>query len=125
MMIFINEAYKEKTFPREYSLGFIKLLSPICPHIAEEIWADLGHDNTIAYESWPTYDESKLTSDSLNLVVQVNGKLRDKIEVAVDADNETIIATALASEKVKAFTDGHEVVKTIVVPKKLVNIVVR
>ena len=125
MMIFMNDVYKAEKVYKPYMEGFIKLLSPICPHIAEEIWADLGHDNTIAYESWPTYDESKLTSDSLNLVVQVNGKLRDKIEVAVDADNETIIATALASEKVKAFTDGHEVIKTIVVPKKLVNIVVR
>ena len=125
MMIFMNDVYKAEKVYRPYMEGFIKLLSPICPHIAEEIWADLGHDKTIAYESWPTYDESKLTSDTLNLVVQVNGKLRDKIEVAVDADNDVIIATALASEKVKAFTDGHEVIKTIVVPKKLVNIVVR
>ena len=125
MMIFMNDAYKAEKVYKPYMEGFIKLLSPICPHIAEEIWADLGHDNTIAYESWPTYDESKLTSDTLNLVVQVNGKLRDKIEVAVDADNDSIIATALASEKVKAFTDGHQVIKTIVVPKKLVNIVVK
>ena len=125
MMIFMNDAYKSEKVYKPYMEGFIKLLSPICPHIAEEIWADLGHDNTIAYESWPTYDESKLTSDTLNLVVQVNGKLRDKIEVAVDADNDSIIATALASEKVKAFTDGHQVIKTIVVPKKLVNIVVK
>ena len=125
MMIFMNDVYKAEKVYRPYMEGFIKLLSPICPHIAEEIWADLGHNKTIAYESWPTYDESKLTSDTLNLVIQVNGKLRDKIEVAVDADNESIIATALASEKVKAFTDGHEVIKTIVVPKKLVNIVVR
>ena len=125
MMIFMNDAYKAEKVYKPYMEGFIKLLSPICPHIAEEIWADLGHDNTIAYESWPTFDESKLTSDTLNLVVQVNGKLRDKIEVAVDADNDSIIATALASEKVKAFTDGHQVIKTIVVPKKLVNIVVK
>ena len=125
MMIFMNEVYKAEKVYKPYMEGFIKLLSPICPHIAEEIWQDLGHVGTIAYESWPTYDESKLTSDTLNLVVQVNGKLRDKIEVAVDADNDVIIATALASEKVKAFTDGHEIVKTIVVPKKLVNIVVR
>ena len=125
MMIFMNDVYKAEKVYKPYMEGFIKLLSPICPHIAEEIWQDLGHEGTIAYESWPTYDESKLTSDTLNLVVQVNGKLRDKIEVAVDADNESIIATALASDKVKAFTDGHEIVKTIVVPKKLVNIVVR
>ena len=125
MMIFMNDAYKAEKVYRPYMEGFIKLLSPICPHIAEEIWQDLGHEGTIAYESWPTYDESKLTSDTLNLVVQVNGKLRDKIEVAVDADNDSIIATALASEKVKAFTDGHQIIKTIVVPKKLVNIVVK
>ena len=125
MMIFMNDAYKAEKVYRPYMEGFVKLLSPICPHIAEEIWQDLGHEGTIAYESWPTYDESKLTSDTLNLVVQVNGKLRDKIEVAVDADNDSIIATALASEKVKAFTDGHQIIKTIVVPKKLVNIVVK
>ena len=125
MMIFMNEAYKANKVYKPYMEGFIKLLSPICPHMAEEIWTDLGHDGTIAYESWPTYDESKLVSDTLGLVVQVNGKLRAKIEVALDADNDSIIATALASEKVKAFTDGHQIVKTIVVPKKLVNIVIR
>ena len=125
MMIFMNEAYKAEKVYRPYMEGFIKLLSPICPHIAEEIWTDLGHEGTIAYEAWPTYDESKLVSDTLGLVVQVNGKLRDKIEVAADADNDSIISTALASEKVKAFTEGHQIIKTIVVPKKLVNIVVR
>ena len=121
----MNEAYKAEKVYRPYMEGFIKLLSPICPHIAEEIWTDLGHEGTIAYEAWPTYDESKLVSDTLGLVVQVNGKLRDKIEVAADADNDSIISTALASEKVKAFTEGHQIIKTIVVPKKLVNIVVR
>ena len=74
-MIFVNSVYKEETWNLEYAKNFIKLLNPIAPHIAEEIWSEVfNNDKTIAYESWPTYDESKLTSDTLNLVVQVNGK---------------------------------------------------
>ena len=125
MMTFLNDAYKTNSLYLPYMEGFVKMLAPICPHICEEIWADLGHDNSIAYESWPKYDETKLTSNVVNLVVQVNGKLRDKIEVETDLNNDEIIKLALACDKVKAFTDGHEIVKTIVVPKKLVNIVVK
>lgn len=125
MMTFINEVYKAQIVYKPYMEGFIKLLSPICPHMCEEIWQDLGYNKTIAYEAWPTYDESKLASDTVSLVVQVNGKLRDKIEVLASWDNEAIIKEALASEKVKAFIDGKEVIKTIVVPKKIVNIVIK
>ena len=125
MMTFLNEAYKANSIYRPYAEGFIKLLSPIVPHLGEEIWEMLGHDTTIAYEAWPTYDEAKLASDTICLIVQVNGKLRDRIEVDANASDDTIKELALASQKVKAFTDGHMIVKTIVVPKKLVNIVVR
>ena len=125
MMTFLNEAYKANSIYRPYAEGFIKLLSPIVPHLGEEIWEMLGHDTTIAYEAWPTYDEAKLASDVICLIVQVNGKLRDRIEVDANASDDVIKEIALASQKVKAFTDGHTVVKTIVVPKKLVNIVVR
>lgn len=125
LMIFLNEAYKATTIAIEHLEGFIKMLAPVCPHVCEELWQMLGHNEAIAYASWPKFDESKLASDSLSLVVQVNGKLRDKIEVAVDASQDEIINTALSCEKVKAYIEGHEVVKTIVVPKKLVNIVVR
>ncbi len=125
MMIFMNEATKAPAVNIEYVEGLVKLLSPITPHICEELWQILGHSNTIAYEAWPKCDESKLVSATVNMVVQVNGKLRDKIEVAQDETQENVIAKALSSEQVKKFTDGHEIVKTIVVPKKIVNIVIK
>ncbi len=124
LMTFINEVYKAESVYRPYMENFVKLLYPICPHFCEEIWEFLGHDNTITYESWPTYDETKLASEKILLVVQVNGKLRDRLEVAPDLDKNSIIDLALASQKVKAHLDGKQIVKTIVVPKKLVNIVV-
>lgn len=125
MMTFINEVYKANSIYRPYMESFVKLLYPICPHIGEELWSDLGHKGTITFEAWPTYDESKLTSESLSLVVQVNGKLRDKLEVPVDATKEEIISQALALEKIMSYTTGHEIVKTIYVPARLVNIVVK
>ena len=125
MMTFLNEAYKANSIYRPYMEGFVKLLYPIVPHIGEELWSDLGHEGTITFEAWPTYDESMLASESLSLVVQVNGKLRDKLEVPVDASKEEIISKALALEKIISFTTGHEIVKTIYVPKKLVNIVIK
>ncbi|MDE7106205.1 MAG: leucine--tRNA ligase [Anaeroplasmataceae bacterium] len=125
MMTFLNEAYKANSIYRPYMEGFVKLLYPIVPHIGEELWSDLGHEGTITFEAWPTYDESMLASESLSLVVQVNGKLRDKLDVPVDASKEEIISKALALEKIISFTTGHEIVKTIYVPKKLVNIVIK
>ena len=125
MMTFLNEAYKANSIYRPYMEGFVKLLYPIVPHIGEELWSDLGYQGTITFEAWPTYDESMLASESLSLVVQVNGKLRDKLEVPVDASKEEIISEALALEKIISFTTGHDIVKTIYVPKKLVNIVIK
>ena len=125
MMTFLNEAYKAQKVYRPYMEGFIKLLSPICPHICEEIWEMLGHTDVLTYSAWPTYDESKLMLNTISMVIQVNGKLRDKIEVSIEMNNDDIIKMALESEKVQAFTAGKEIVKTIVVPKKLVNIVVK
>ena len=125
LMTFLNEVYKAESVYKPYMEDFIKLLSPICPHICEELWSDLGHKTTLAYESWPTYDESKLASETITLVVQVNGKRRDTLEVSPDLDNDSVIKLALASEKVQNHVAGKEIVKKIVVPKKLVNIVVR
>ncbi|MDE6656013.1 MAG: leucine--tRNA ligase, partial [Anaeroplasmataceae bacterium] len=125
MMTFLNEAYKANSIYRPYMESFVKLLYPIVPHIGEELWSDLGHEGTITFEAWPTYDEAMLASESLSLVVQVNGKLRDKLEVPVDASKDEIISKALALEKIISFTTGHEVIKTIYVPKKLVNIVIK
>ena len=125
MMIFINAVNKEEKFPREYAEGFIKLLNPLCPHITEEIWERLGHNETIAYEKWPTYDEEKTIEDNITIGVQVNGKLRGTIDIKKDASKEEVEELAKANENVKKFTDGLEIVKVIVVPNKIVNIVVK
>ena len=125
MMIFINAVNKEEKFPREYAEGFIKLLNPLCPHITEEIWERLGHDNTIAYEEWPKYDEEKTVEDNITIGVQVNGKLRGTIDIKKDAPKEEVEELAKSNENVKKFTDGLEIVKVIVVPNKIVNIVVK
>ena len=126
MMIFVNAAYKETTLPKYMAEGLVKLLNPICPFITEELWEVVfNHNESIANANWPQYDEAKLVSDTYTLVVQVNGKLRDRIEVSQNASEEEIKKIALASEKVAAHTANLTVVKVIVVPKKLVNIVVR
>ena len=125
MMIFINEVYRVGSFPYDYAEGFVKLLSPLCPHLGEELWNRLGHNETIAYEEWPTYDNEKIVDDTYELVVQVNGKVRGKIEVSIDLSKEEMESYAKEIPNVKSFTDGKEIVKVIVVPKKLVNIVVK
>ena len=125
MMIFINAVYKEDVFPRKYAMDFIKLLNPIAPHMTEEIWSLMGHDNTIAYEEWPKYDIEKTKEDTFFMVVQVNGKVRGKIEVATDTSKEEMEKLAYEIENVKVHIEGHDIVKTIVVPKKLVNIVIK
>ncbi|MBQ1339470.1 MAG: class I tRNA ligase family protein, partial [Ruminococcus sp.] len=125
MMIFVNEVYKVGKCPKEYAEGLIKMMSCITPHVGEEIWSIFGHNDTIAFEPWPSYDESQLVEDTVEVVVQVNGKLRAKLSVAVDADKDSVIAQALADEKVKEFTDGKNIIKQIYVPNKLVNIVAK
>jgi leucyl-tRNA synthetase len=125
MMVFINECYKAPVIPREYAEGFVKLVAPIAPHIGEELWAILGHEGTITYTEWPTYDESKLVEDEVEVVVQVLGKVRAKVTVAKDASKEELEAAALADEKVQEFIAGKTIVKVVVIPGKLVNIVVK
>ena len=125
LMIFINAVYKEEVFPREYALGFIKLLNPIAPYITEEIWESLGHNNTIAFEPWPTYDESKMQDDLIKIAVSVNGKLRATIDVPVDIENVELLKLAKTNENVQRHLEGKEVIKEIVVPNKIVNIVVK
>lgn len=125
MMIFVNEAFKAKTVYRPYAENLVKMLSCIAPHVCEEMWHLLGHENTIAYEPWPTYDESMLVTQTIEMGVQVNGKLRAKIQVAKDADEESVKTLAFEQENVKAHTDGKNIVKIIVVKNKIVNIVVR
>ena len=125
MMIFVNAVYKEGKCPREYAEGLIKMLSCICPHIGEEIWQILGHDNTIAYEPWPVYDESKTVDDSVEVAVQINGKVRATILLPVGCSKEDAIATAKADPKIAEQIEGKTIVKEISVPGKIVNIVVR
>ena len=125
MMIFVNAVYKEGKCPKAYAEGLIKMLSCICPHICEEIWSILGHDDTIAYESWPTYDEAKTADDTVEVIVQVNGKLKGKISVPVDTDKDEALALAKADEKVAYALEGKTVVKEIVIPNKIINIVVK
>ena len=122
MMIFMNAVGKATEFPREYAEGFIKLLNPICPFITEELWEQLGHNNTIAYEPWPTFDESKMVEEEIEVPIQVNGKLRAKIMVNVNASREEIEKTAL--EAVSSYLNNGEYKKIIYVPNKIFNIVV-
>jgi len=127
MMVFVNEVYKNGTCPREYAEGFIKMISCITPHVGEEIWQILGHDNTIAYESWPTYSEEKCKDSQVTFAVQVNGKMRGTVEMEADLDNDTVVKNVLADEKIARFLEknGGNIVKTIVVKNKLVNLIVK
>ena len=124
-MIFINEAYKVGTVYKPYAEGIIKMLSCITPHIGEEMWQLLGHEESIAYAPWPTYDESKLEVSKVMIVVQVNGKVRGKFETDKDADKEAVEKQALALDAVQKFLAEGEVRKVIVIPNKIVNIVVK
>ena len=125
LMIFLNAVQKEDVFPKEYAEGFIKLLNPIAPFVTEEIWNKLGHNDTISYEPWPTFDESKMIEDTFEMVVQVNGKVRGKIEVDSNTSEENMKKLAKEVENVKNYLDGHEIIKEIVIPKKLVSFVIK
>jgi len=125
MMVFVNEAHKADTMPKAYADGLVQLLAPIAPHMMEELWSKFGHEGSISYAAWPTYDESKLVSDTVEIIVQVNGKLRDKIEVATDTAKDDLEKLATSDDKVQKFIDGKKIVKVIVIPNKIVNIVVK
>ena len=103
MMVFVNEVYKNGSCPKAYAEGFIKMLSCITPHVGEEIWQLLGHDDTIAYESWPTYSEEKCKDAEVNIAVQVNGKMRGTVLMDADLSNEEVVANAVADEKIAKF----------------------
>ena len=124
LMVFVNEANKQETLPKSQMVDFIKMLSPVAPHLSEELWEKMGMTEELTYAAWPTYDESKLVSDTIEVVIQVNGKLRAKMHVSRDASKEALEAEALGNERVQEFTEGKTVRKVIVVPGKLVNIVV-
>ncbi|GKV69527.1 leucine--tRNA ligase [Sporosarcina sp. NCCP-2716] len=123
LMVFINECYKADRVPTAYAEGFVLLLSPIAPHFAEELWSKLGHNGSITYVQWPEYDEDKLVDDTVEIAVQINGKVRAKIMVAKDITKEELEKEALANEEVRKWTDGKELKKVIAIPGRLVNIV--
>ncbi|MBN2811514.1 MAG: leucine--tRNA ligase [Spirochaetales bacterium] len=124
MMIFTNELSKCESFPKSVWAEFVKLLAPYAPHLGEELWQRLGNADTIAYESWPTYDEALCAENSCTVVVQVNGKIRDKFEAAMDTVKSELEKTALECPGAVRFMEGKPPKKVIVVPNKLVNIVV-
>ncbi|MBO8156690.1 MAG: leucine--tRNA ligase [Bacillaceae bacterium] len=123
LMVFINESYKAEYIPKDFAEGFVKLISPVTPHLAEELWSRLGHTESISYEPWPTYDESKLVEDEVEIVIQVMGKVRAKMMVPKDASKEELETMALENEKIQEWIENKTVRKVIVVPGKLVNIV--
>ena len=125
MMIFMNAATKEGKCPRNYAEGFIKMFSCICPHAGEEIWSILGHDGTIAFEKWPEFDEEAVKEDTVEIGVQINGKVKGKVEIAVDEDSQTVIAKAKEIPAVAKAIEGKNIVKEIYVPGRIVNIVAK
>jgi leucyl-tRNA synthetase len=124
MMVFVNEATKATSIPRDWFEMFVKILSPFAPHIAEELWQRLGHTATITYEPWPAYDDAKIAKDVMVIAVQVLGKLRGQISVPPDASEATILAAAKADEKVQQFIAGKPIKREIYVKGRLVNFVV-
>ena len=125
MMIFVNAVYKEGKCPKEYADNFIKMFSCICPHMGEEIWQKLSHDTTLAYEPWPSYDEAMCKDDTVEIGVQVNGKVRGTVEIAVDEDKDSALIKARELEAVARLMEAKQVVKEIYVPGKIINIVVK
>ncbi|MCQ2087097.1 MAG: leucine--tRNA ligase [Bacilli bacterium] len=124
MMIFTNDVYKVGKLPRKYAEGFVKMLSCITPHVGEEMWEKLGHDHTLAFESWPTYDPAKTVLNTVKMGVSVNGKVRGTLEIDKDSDDEIVKEKALALEGVVRNLEGKKIIKIIVVKNRIVNIVV-
>lgn len=125
LMIFVNDCNKAEYIPKKYALGFIKLLAPFAPHISEEMWQIYGHDKTLSYEPWPTYDENKLINDTVEIVVQILGKVKEKMVLKKDLSKEELEEKVLSSEKVKKLINNKTIVKIIVVPNRLVNLVIK
>ena len=122
MMIFVNEVYKAGTCPREYAEGFIKMFSCVCPHVGEEIWQIMGHDDTIAFESWPVYDEAKTVEDTVEIAIQINGKTKGTLAIRKEDPKDEVLARA--KESIADKLSGN-IVKEIYVPGKIVNLVVK
>ena len=125
MMIFVNACYKDGSCPKAYAEGFVRMLSCICPHIGEEMWQILGHSESLAREPWPEWDEEKIREDTIQIPVQVNGKVRATVEIAVDEEQAAVLEKAHAMKNVQTAMGGKTVVKEIYVKGRIVNIVVK
>ncbi len=125
MMIFINEAYKIKKIGKKAASDFVILLSPFAPHLAEELWNLLGNQNTIEYEPWPTYDPSKIVQEEVEVVFQVNGKIRSKKMLPIDLEEDDLKKEALKEPNIQKHIEGKNIIKIITVKNKLVNIVIK
>ncbi|OQA45332.1 MAG: Leucine--tRNA ligase [Spirochaetes bacterium ADurb.Bin315] len=125
MMVLVNELYKESVFPRTVAETFVKLLSPYVPHLAEELWERLGHKPSISKVQWPAWDEELTVDANIEVVFQINGKVRSRTTVEKGASKETLLSLARDDEKIRSWLEGKTIVKEIVVPDKLVNIVVK
>ncbi|MCI9286937.1 MAG: leucine--tRNA ligase [Clostridia bacterium] len=123
MMIFINTCYKVDVLPKKYALGFLQLLNPVAPHITEELWQLLGNKESITYSTWPKYDEEKIKEDTFNLPIQVNGKLRSSVDIALNLPEEEV--KEIAHKQVASYLEGKTIVKEIYVKNKIYNIVVK
>lgn len=125
MMIMVNSMAKEKKFDRALWEKFLLILSPFAPHVAEELWQAMGNSDLICIQEWPSWDDDKVREEVVEMVVQVNGKMRAKVHVPADSSEEEVVARAVENDRIVAWTKGKKIVKKIYVPGKLVNIVVR
>ncbi|MDE8087254.1 class I tRNA ligase family protein, partial [Erysipelothrix rhusiopathiae] len=125
LMIFVNEAYKAETLYKEYALGFIKMLACFAPHLGEELYEIVSGNGDISYEPWPTFDPSKLVLDELEIVVQINGKVRAKFVAPNNLPEDELKALVYDQAQVQKNLEGMTVIKEIVIKNKIVNLVVK
>ncbi len=125
MMEFVNYFTKESIRPKQGMESLVLLLSPYAPHMAEELWQALGHCQSLAYQPWPTFDESMTRSSEIEVPIQINGKLRAKLMVPAECNAEQLEVAARSHERLSEWLDGKQIVKAIVVPGRMVNFVVK
>ena len=125
MMVFINECYKETTLNRDMMIGFVKMLSTFAPHIAEELWEKLGQKGILLYEVWPEYDPEMVSEDMIEYPVQINGKIRLKLNIDAEADEDAIKDILFSEEKLTQYIEGKTILKTIIIPKRIITLVVK
>ena len=125
MMSLVNDFYKKASVTKAEYKTLLTLLNPVAPHMTEELWETFGNGKLLSLEPWPVYDEAKTVDDEVEIVVQINGKIRDKMMIAAGLDKAETEKAAMESDKIKALVEGKTVVKVIAIPGKLVNIVVK